>query len=100
MKIYISLPITGREEDAREHADLIKSALSRNGHEVVNPFDIYCGKNPTYADYLCNDLRALADCDAIMMCDGWQYSRGCRIEHFFASEFGKDIWYENSTQQP
>ncbi len=44
MKIYISLPITGREEAAREHADKMKAILSRNGYEVVNPFEIYAGK--------------------------------------------------------
>lgn len=92
MKIYISIPITGHNEtEVREHADLVKSALSRAGHMVVNPFEIYCGKNPTYADYLCADLRALADCDAIFLCKGWQFSRGCRIERTFAEEFGQQV---------
>lgn len=96
MKIYISIPISGKDErEVREHADLIKASLSRAGHSPVNPFDIYAGKNPTYADYLCADLRALADCDAIFMCNGWQFSRGCRIERTFAEEFGKHVMYEN-----
>lgn len=95
MKIYISLPITGQEREAREHADMVKSALSRKGYKPVSPFDIYAGKNPTYADYLCRDLRALADCDAILLCEGWERSRGCRIEADFAREFGKKILYEN-----
>lgn len=94
MKIYISLPITGREAEARHHADIVKAALSRAGHEVVNPFEIFVGKNPTYADYLCVDLRALAECDAIFLCNGWQSSRGCRIERNFADEFHKQIIYE------
>ena len=95
MKIYISIPISGHDEkEQREHADLIKATLSRAGHTPVNPFDIYAGKNPTYADYLCADLRALADCDAIFLCDGWQFSRGCRIERTFAEEFCKQIMYE------
>lgn len=91
----MSVPITGHnEKDVREHADLIKASLSRAGHEVVNPFEIYAGKNPTYADYLCSDLRALADCDAIFLCKGWQFSRGCRIERNFAEEFGLQIMTE------
>lgn len=101
MRIYISLPITGRDEqDAREHADLMKSALSRAGHNPVNPFDIPAGvKSPAYADYLCADLRVLADCDAIFMCDGWQFSRGCRIERTFAEEFGLQVMYEKQEEK-
>ena len=97
MKIYISIPISGHDEiEVREHADLVKSTLSRVGHEVVNPFDIYAGKNPTYADYLCADLRAMADCDAIFLCSGWQFSRGCRIERTFAEEFGLQVMCEDN----
>lgn len=95
MTIYISLPITGRESDARERADLMKSALSRAGYNPISPFDIYVGKDADYADYICADLRALASCDAIMLCDGWQFSRGCRIEANFAKEFSKIFMYEN-----
>lgn len=95
MTIYISLPITGREIHARQHADLVKAMLSRAGHKPINPFEIYCGKNPEYADHLCADLRALADCDAIYLCSGWQFSRGCRIERTFAEEFGKIVIYDN-----
>ncbi len=98
MKVYISLPISGKEKTAREKADIIKAALSRAGHTPVNPFDIYAGDKPSYADYLCSDLRALADCDAIFLCEGWQFSRGCRIERMFAEEFSKQIMYENQTE--
>ncbi|MDE7081800.1 MAG: DUF4406 domain-containing protein [Muribaculaceae bacterium] len=99
MRIYISIPITGHDEkEVREHADLIKGALSRAGHFPVTPFEIYAGAKPTYADYLCSDLRALADCDAIFLCDGWQFSRGCRIERMFAEEFCKHVMYENQKE--
>lgn len=81
MRVYISIPITDKDEQKqREHADLTKAMLSRVGHTPISPFDIYAGKNPKYEDYLCYDLRALADCDAIYLCEGWQFSRGCRIE--------------------
>lgn len=96
MKIYISLPITGQETLAREKADRVKAALSRMGHHPVNPFDVYAGQTPEYADYLCCDLRALADCDAVYFCQGWDRSRGCRIEAAFASEMGIAAMYEES----
>lgn len=88
MKIYISIPISGLDFDTqREKADLIKAKLSREGHTVVSPFDIYAGKNPTYADYICYDLRAMMDCDAVCFCKGWESSCGCQIEYHVAMRF-------------
>lgn len=87
MKIYLSIPISGKENEAREKADLIKSKLSKDGHTPVSPFDIYSGKNPQYADHICYDLRAMLDCDAILFCEGWEESCGCTIEHTAAMCF-------------
>lgn len=108
MKIYISLPISGRPyEKAKQEADNAKAALSRMGHTPVSPFDIYAGKNPTYADHLAADIRAMMDCDAVLMMRGWKYSVGCNIEQHIAyfiscqpSHFGKEktfrIFYQMS----
>lgn len=95
MKVYISLPISGLPyQQQRDKADRVKAALSRAGYEPVNPFEIYAGENPQYADYLCSDLRELMDCEAIYLCAGWQYSKGCRIERFVGQECGLKIFYE------
>lgn len=88
MKIYISLPITGiPRKDAMQKADNIKAALSRKGHLPVSPFDIYAGHQPTYCDFICYDLRAMMDCDAVYFCEGWEQSCGCNIEHDVAMRF-------------
>lgn len=88
MKIYISIPISGLDlKEVRQKADMIKAKLSREGHTPVSPFDIYAGKNPTYEDYITSDLRALLDCDAIYLCEGWTMSCGCCIEHDAALNF-------------
>jgi hypothetical protein len=89
MKVYISIPISGRPlNEAREEADRIAESLSRQGHTPVNPFNIYAGHRPTYEDYLAADLRALMGCDAICLAPGWQNSTGCRIEYAVAKELG------------
>lgn len=93
-RIYISLSITGREREAREHADLMKASLSRAGHRPVSPFDIYAGQDAEYEDRLCSGLRTLTGCDGIMLCRGWQFSRRCRIEASVAKEFEIQIFYE------
>lgn len=90
MRIYISLPITGRPEGkARQEADRIKHALSRKGHIAVSPFDIYCGKNPAYEDHICSDLRAMMDCDAVYFAPGWGNSVGCSIEFSVMREYNR-----------
>lgn len=86
MKIYISIPIANNPK-ALEKADLIKSKLSKKGHTPVSPFDIFAGKNPKYEDHICYDLRAMLDCDAILLCKGWESSCGCNIEHDVAMRF-------------
>lgn len=98
--IYISIPITGRDDKKqREKADRIKHFLSRKGWNAINPFDIYVGPDATYGDYLGSDVRLIIDhCQAIFMCDGWQESKGCRIERFVAETMGKVIKFESEQQ--
>lgn len=99
MKIFIAIPISEKDETkAGEHADLIKASLSRAGHQPITPFDNYAGKRPTYVDHITRHLRIIENCDALFLCDGWQFSRGCRIEAMFAQEFGKQIMYERSPE--
>lgn len=101
MKVYISIPISGHDEaEVREHADLTRAMLSRAGHEVVTPFDIYAGENPKYEDYLSEDLKVLYRCDAVYLCEGWQFSKGCQIEAYYAHTFGKVILYEHQPENP
>ena len=80
MKIYISLPISGRVKKARDRAEKIAKAIKEAGHEPVNPFDIYAGENPDYFDHLCADLRVMMDCDAVYFDKGFYASCGCLIE--------------------
>lgn len=88
MNIYISIPISGFPlTEVREHADLVKARISRDGHNPVSPFDIYAGRDPEYEDYICADLRAMLSCDAVYFCEGWEQSCGCNIEHDVAMRF-------------
>ena len=80
MKIYISLPISGREKIARNQAEKVANLIEEAGHTPVNPFDIYAGENPNYFDHLCADLRAMMDCDAVYFDKGFYASCGCLIE--------------------
>lgn len=97
MRIYISIPISNMDEQKqREKADLIKSALSKKGWEVCNPFDIIPAKeNPDWYDYMSADLRELSKCDAIYLCNGWNASKGCRLEMSYAVSLGLRTIFES-----
>ena len=97
MKIYISIPISNMDEKKqREKADKIKMALSKAGYEVVNPFDIVPDKEkPDWFDYMGADLRELAKCDKIYLCNGWKDSKGCNLEMQYAMSMGIKAIFES-----
>ena len=100
--IYISLPITGHDENVqRAKAGQISMMLSETGYNtVVNPFDVYdawkitYNREPTYEEIMQADLADLRRCDAIYMCKGWETSAGCVRERQQAINQEQTIVYE------
>ena len=93
-KIYISLPITGRDFDEVESEILyVSGVLEMKGYHVVTPIDF--GVNPDldkpYHELLGNDIKALMECDDICLCPGLEKSKGCQLEHFAAKLWDKEI---------
>lgn len=89
--IYISIPMIGHEEQTqRQHAAYWQRYWEQRGYEVVNPFILadmlkasymnIAGREPTYAEYLHEDLINLEWCSDIFMCNGWTNSFGCMEE--------------------
>ena len=101
--IYISIPITGKDgKEQRKKAEEIQSIFGKEN--ALNPFELsellettfqQCGLgDPSYKDYLLNDISYLKHCDAILLCDGWEKSPGCRAEKAFAEAIGLKIIYQ------
>lgn len=93
MKIFISIPITGQEERAKQLCKEYKKILSEKypEHEFIIPFDICEEKNKPDSYYMGKDIEVLIDCDAIASCEGWQKSKGCQVERFTANIYGLKI---------
>lgn len=107
MIVYISIPITDKcELKQRKKAFEVAMLLKKKGFEVVNPFDLgdrlaksfrLIGKTePTYEDYMQEDLNNLEDCTHIFLCDGWKYSKGCVRETEHALLLEKTILFETN----
>jgi len=95
MRVYVS----GRIKDYPEHQQhfLQGCGVMRDaGHDPVNPCDLDHEPGATYEDFMREDLRALLDCQAIFMLDGWEKSVGARTEHLVACMIGLKLWYENA----
>ena len=103
MKTYISIPITGKDEQLqRTKAADIKNKLAPR--EAVNPFDLadeLIKKHdderrpfPTWQEFLDVDIPELLKCDIIYMCRDWEHSKGCNVELQTAIENKLSIFFE------
>lgn len=94
MKIYISVPITGRDIENVE-SDIIyaKGVIEKKGHTPVSPFDVSEDPDATYNEHIGNDIAALLNGDAVYFCDGWRQSKGCRLEYQAAFIYEKEMFF-------
>jgi hypothetical protein len=106
MKIYISIPISGKDlmtqtGKALEIAEKIKAL----GHEPVNPFDtplapLEMSYKESYAYYMGEDIKRLLMCDAAYFHPEWTKSKGCSTEHDIAVRYGLERFYTFSDMMP
>jgi hypothetical protein len=83
-KVYIAGPMTGYPELNYPAFHATAERLRKLGFDVVSPAElnpITCG----YREAMLNDIRALIDCDHILMLQGWQASKGATLEHHIAA---------------
>ena len=105
-KVYISGPMTS--SDSGEQARNVQAfhdcatLLRASGCQPVNPANVWpckhpriyrlmerlLGKDGAYRTVLVYDLWLLSRSDTICMIDGWQLSRGAKIEEGFAFRLG------------
>lgn len=101
MKVYISGPMEGKM-DYLDNFREVEETLLGLGHVVVNPAKLdkaVKGRGISMEDYLELDLELLKWCDAIVMLDGWQQSRGCNREYGCAVGAEKKIISYNTLKE-
>lgn len=105
MRIYISIPMSGKcETKQRQKALQISELLKTELNETVNPWTLgdqlkryykeNVGREPTYWEHMKADLEALQTCGSIFMCEGWENSQGCNMEHDMAKDLDMGVLYE------
>lgn len=101
-KIYISGAISHHDIEERKTAFRAAAEFCELcGFEAVNPFEnelhrLGCGEQANWRDHMRAGLQMLLECDAICMMDGWEESKGAKLEHDVASTCGLTVYYETS----
>lgn len=93
----ISQPMNGKsDEEIQEVRDRAISVLCDKGYVVVNTlFSLEKrGFKQIPVAFLGKSVMAMAQCDAVYFCRGWENARGCVIEHDIAQTYGLEILYE------
>ena len=95
MKIYISGKISGTDlTETRKRFAAVAEATKRIGVEPVNPLENGLSEHDSWEAHMLKDIADLLQCKAIYMLQGWQESKGARIEHYVAIKIGMPIMYE------
>ena len=92
MKIFLSQPMTGRDDEAIIHERVIYTKkYEDNGDEVIDSIIDLGDADPI--EYLGESVKLMASADKVVMLPGWRSSKGCRVEHQVAIEYEKEIEY-------
>jgi len=90
-RLYLSGPMTGLPQ-ANFPAFHAEAARLRDlGYEVVSPAEINADPSGGWHACMRNDLKALLDCDAICLLDGWEQSQGAHLELHVAHRVGLQV---------
>lgn len=108
--VFISQPMTGKSEEEilatrRKEMDKVYQFANNNDMQV-NVVDSYIEDDtrksfqqwmPEVINWdlywLSQSLHRLALADVLWLCDGWEQSKGCKIELECAIQYGLDIIY-------
>ena len=94
MRVYISGPIAG-VENYKEKFSEAAGRMQAAGHEVINPAelnDIFPFME--YEEFMKIDFALLEMCDAILILEGWEHSKGTEREYHYAKAKGIKVMFD------
>lgn len=96
----ISQPMRGlSEEEIGKTRDAAIRCLQARGYQVLNTLFAsdelpgpLGGQIPMR--FLSKSIATMSRCDAVYFCEGWENTRGCKVEHAVAEAYGLEMLYE------
>jgi hypothetical protein len=77
-KYYISGKMSGLPDHGFPAFNKAAKKLVEMGYDVVNPAEH--PEQTSWEEYMRHDIRALMDCDGVVVLDNWKDSKGAKIE--------------------
>ena len=93
-KLFISQPMGGKTNEAivAERCTIMQSLnQGSDRYYLINSVINEPNSNPI--SLLGRSIELMADADIVLFASGWEYARGCNIEHQVAVSYGKEIIY-------
>lgn len=100
---YISHPYTGNEEENRKKAADVQRHLHGMYADImcINPLAMFAPlADLSYEEVMTYCLEVMHPADAIIMCRGYEKSRGCMREYVAAKQEGKTILFYEGGDAP
>lgn len=91
MKLYLSGQMSGLEDHGVEAFRRNREALRAEGYDVACPAELGQVDGWSWEDYLKRDLQVMLDCEGVATIDGYEVSRGARLETFVAREVAMPV---------
>lgn len=96
-KLFISQPMRGKtkQEIVMERQVAYRKAVAILGEdvEVIDSYFKDFKEDAKPLHYLSKSIEYLAEADIVYFASGWEYARGCKIEHTCAVKYGLKVIY-------
>jgi hypothetical protein len=90
-KLYISGPMTGLPGLNFQAFNDAARSLRKMAFEVVNPAEINPDAGMSWEACMRADIKALCDCDTLVLLPGWENSKGAHLELHLAHRMGMKV---------
>jgi Domain of unknown function (DUF4406) len=98
MKLYVSGPMTGLPDWNFPAFNTAAAKVRALGHEAVNPVDVNPDPATPWEMCLRADIKALCDCDGIVLLPGWEKSKGAQLELHIAHRLQMSVHFIETLQ--
>lgn len=98
MKVYVAGKVTGlpKDEIFKKFYESTKT-LKKDGHTVMSPAVLALNEGFEHGDYMHICFAMVDVCDAVFMQKDWRQSKGARMERQYATDWKKQIIYEDES---
>lgn len=94
-KIYIAGKIGNLPfDEVKKNFAEAKEQVKEMGFEPVSPLDLPHNHGKTWGEYMCEDLRAMLDCDGVFALRNARHSPGATIEIETAVKVGLTVYHQ------